>query len=440
MVLNYLAAPTNNPDVWGCDVLAKVRPRSLERGDGFEARSERGVIADMAPLRRGAVSMPEDAHCCSAEAIADQLSREVYCILGLAIDAIEMAAVVKRIEYAASSRTPYLISTPNLNFLVSSQQDIEFRESLLVSDLCTADGVPIVWIARLLGIPIRHTTSGSDLFEALKVEAPSARALKVFFFGATETVAAAAAHAVNTGPSTLRCIGWACPGFGSVDEFSQDRYIDRINSSGADILVAALSAKKGQLWLVRNHHRLRIPVRSHLGATINFQSGTVRRSPLMLRKIGLEWLWRIREEPRLWGRYWHDGKAFLRLMLSHVLPLAIRTQLRRRRLGRVEPHLTIDLLQRPEGITVSLSGFALAGEAEKAASSFRKALATKLPIVIDFSATHEADARFLGLLLMVRKVLQATNGGGLRLVGLSRRMKETFRLHRLDYLLREGSV
>jgi N-acetylglucosaminyldiphosphoundecaprenol N-acetyl-beta-D-mannosaminyltransferase len=75
----------------------------------------------------------------------------VYCILGIPIDAINLATVVHQIEIAAAEHTPLLISTPNLNFLVSSLSDPEFRESLLESDLCPPDGAPIVLIARLLG-------------------------------------------------------------------------------------------------------------------------------------------------------------------------------------------------------------------------------------------------------------------------------------------------
>ena len=108
--------------------------------------------------------------------------------------------------------------------------------------------MPIVWIARLLGIPIKHRIAGSDILEALK-NSPGRVPLKVFFFGATESVAAAAAKALNGSQAALECVGWACPGFGSIDELSEDKYIDAINSSNADFLVAALGAKKGQLWL-----------------------------------------------------------------------------------------------------------------------------------------------------------------------------------------------
>ena len=136
------------------------------------------------------------------------------------IDAVEMPAVMQSIEMAAANAAPFVISTPNINFLVNSQNDPEFRESLLLSDLCPADGMPIVWIARLMGIPIKHRIAGSDIFEALKVRTHPDGPLKVFLFGDKENVAAAAAKTLNL-TTGLSCVGWICPGWGSVDELSQ---------------------------------------------------------------------------------------------------------------------------------------------------------------------------------------------------------------------------
>ena len=321
-------------------------------------------------------------------ATRDDLSREVYCILGMPIDAIEMPAVLRSIEAAAANAAPFVISTPNLNFLVNSQTDAEFRESLLLSDLCPADGMPIVWIARLIGAPIKSRVAGSDIFEALKLPRSSGQPLKIFIFGATEPVAAAAAQRLNCGPVGLRCVGWICPGFGNVDELSPDRFFDQMNSSNADLLIAALGAKKGQLWLQRNHQRLRIPIRAHLGAVINFQAGTVKRAPHLMQKFGLEWLWRIKEEPSLWRRYWHDGGVLLRLVLTRVLPLAVGAHWLRLRAAHGGRHdFVIVKAQNDLMVTLRLSGYATARQVPKAIACFREALASRKQLVVDFSET-----------------------------------------------------
>ena len=369
----------------------------------------------------------------SASAIPDDLSREVYCILGMPIDAIEMPAVMQSIEMAAANAVPFVISTPNINFLVNSQSDPEFRESLLLSDLCPADGMPIVWIARLMGIPIKNRIAGSDIFDALKVRARPEGPLKVFLFGAKDSVVEAAARTLNL-TIGLSCVGWICPGWGSVDELSQKEFIDKINSSNADFLVATLGAIKGQLWLHRNHRRLRIPLRSHLGATIHFQAGTVKRAPYTFQKLGLEWLWRIKEEPYLWKRYFHDGSVLLHLLLTRALPLAISARLLQRRYERNGHDLVIKQIYGSNFVTLNLCGFAIGCHVDKVVTYFRVAMTTRKQIVIDFSETSAVDARFLGLLLMLRKQLKAQNAVP-RFVGVSRRLERVFRLNGLGYLL-----
>jgi N-acetylglucosaminyldiphosphoundecaprenol N-acetyl-beta-D-mannosaminyltransferase len=364
-------------------------------------------------------------------ALPDDLSRDVYCILGIPVDAIEKHEVLRRIRLAATVRTPFLISTPNLNFLVNSHLDRDFRESLILSDLCTADGVPFIWIAWLAGIPIKNRVAGSDIFDALKIQHSVGHRLKIFLFGGPQGVASAASRALNDQPGGLNCVGWLYPGYGAVEEMSRDDIIDDINSSGAEFLVASLGAQKGQMWLQRNHRRLLIPVRAHLGASLNFEAGTIRRAPSSIQKLGLEWLWRIKEEPYLWRRYWNDGTVLLRLLFTHVLPFAFLTLCLRLRCEQSED-LIITKAYGRETATLSLSGPADARHVHKAIRVFREAIATRKHIVLDFSNTRAIDARFLGLLLMLKKTLK-NSGAAPIFVGLSPGLKMLFRLNGLDF-------
>ena len=256
-------------------------------------------------------------------ALPDELTRDVHVILGVPIDVTDMAAIVRAIDAAAADETPFLLSTVNVNFLVASQADATFKELLYRSDLCTVDGMPVLWMMKLLGIPVKERTAGTDLLEALKLARRPARPLKVFVFGGTDDAANAACANLNAEHQGLECIGWHYPGFGSVADMSSDGIIKKINASGADFLLAALGAGKGQTWLLENHERLHVPVRAHLGAALNIQAGTVKRAPHWMRKAGLEWLWRIKEEPHLWRRYAHDGLVLLKLLLTRIGPLVI---------------------------------------------------------------------------------------------------------------------
>jgi N-acetylglucosaminyldiphosphoundecaprenol N-acetyl-beta-D-mannosaminyltransferase len=372
-------------------------------------------------------------------AIRDDLSREVYCILGIPIDAVEMDAVLQKIDDAAQNAAPYLISTPNLNFLVNSQTDPEFRESLLQSDLCPPDGMPILWIARLLGVPMKRRVAGSDIFEALKLRPGLERPLKIFLFGATEPIVAEVSRRLNSGATGLKCVGWICPGFGGVEALSKGDFFDRINASGADFLMAALGARNGQLWLMRNRDQLKIPIRAHLGATINFQAGSVQRAPYMMRKLALEWIWRIKEEPSLFWRYWHDGGVFLRLLFARVLPLAARARWRGLAASRGGHDFVIVPVQNDHTVTLRLVGSATGARVAEAIACFRQATASQKRVIVDLSQTQAVDARFFGLLLMLRKQLQS-QGSALQFQGASARLRKLFRLNSLEFLLSTGQA
>jgi len=363
----------------------------------------------------------------------DDLSRNVYCVLGIPIDAIDMPSLLRAVENAAAEKTAFLISTPNLNFLVKSQTDPEFRETILLSELSSADGMAIIWIARLLGLPFKERVAGSDMLEALKQKYDRVPRLKVFLFGGAEGIADAAAKALSQSPSGLSCVGFINPGFGTIEELSQDHIIGRINASDADFLIAALSAGKGQLWLQHNHQRLRIPVRAHLGAALNFEAGKLRRAPTAIRQLGLEWLFRIKEEPYLWRRYWDDGRKLLGLFLTHILPLVIRSRWDQLR-GRKPQDLRIEYIQDYESVTLKLLGAATASNVEGAIGIFRDAVAANKTIQVNLSSTCTIDARFLGLILMLRKQARK-QGTDLNFTGVSKRIQTMFRLNGAKFLL-----
>ena len=107
---------------------------------------------------------------------------------------------------------------------------------------------------------------------------------------------------------------------GTVESMSDKAIIDQINAAEPDFLVVALGAKKGQQWIMKNREQLNVSVISHLGAVVNFVGDNVQRAPLRWQKMGLEWVWRILQEPLLWKRYLVDGLWFLRLMITRVFP------------------------------------------------------------------------------------------------------------------------
>ena len=240
-------------------------------------------------------------------------------LVSLPFHAVDMDTTVHRLCIAMRDRQRLFLSTPNLNFLIAAQRDAAFRASVLQSDLSVADGMPILWLARRQGTPLPERVAGASVFEALRRgdgQAVLGRSIKVFFFGGPPGVAERACEVLNaehTHGGHMQGVGALCPGFGTVQEMSTPEVLAAINASGADFLVVALGAQKGQAWILHNLPYLQVPVVSHLGAVVNFVAGTVRRAPPSWQRWGLEWLWRIKEEPGLFKRYWADGLGFLRI-------------------------------------------------------------------------------------------------------------------------------
>jgi len=251
------------------------------------------------------------------------LSRDLFCILGLPFDAVNLSEASSQVNSDIDKKQRCFLTTPNLNFLITAQSDLPFFQSIVDSDLIIADGMPIIWIAKLLGIPFSERVAGSDLFYSLSNNNAQNEKTSVFFFGGQEGIAEQASQNLNKSSKSMSCCGFFNPGFTSVEEMSSPEIIELINTANPDFLVVSLGAEKGQAWIKKNKDRLNARIISHLGAVINFVAGSVARAPVFWQKNGLEWLWRIKQEPGLWKRYFFDGVAFLKLLTFKVILLAL---------------------------------------------------------------------------------------------------------------------
>lgn len=319
--------------------------------------------AAVAPADTAPPASPARAPC-RPYTLAENLERDVIALLGLPIDVIDEAGAAARIEAAIRDRRKLFLTTPNLNFLIGCQRDPAFAQSVLDSDLSLADGMPLLWLARLLGVPLPERVAGSSLFERLRhtPHGPDVIPIRVYYFGGPPGAAEAAANRTNADGGRMHCVGWASPGFEPVEKLSTPEWLDPINAAQPDFLVVALGAQKGQAWIQRNRAYLDVPVISHLGAVVNFAAGTVSRAPLWVQRFGLEWLWRIKEEPQLWRRYWNDGVGLLRVLRDQIGPEAWRLWRARSVLAGSGDGLAagsgarVELVESGSGVTLRLSG------------------------------------------------------------------------------------
>lgn len=348
--------------------------------------------------------------------------RPVVSILGLPFDAIDIAEAVRRIREAAFTGRRCFVSTPNLNFAMTARHDAAFRGSLLRSDLSLADGMPLVWIAQLLGSPVPQRVSGADVFAALQVHAGPP--LGIYLFGGPSGVAAKACDEINRKAGGLRCVGFDEAGFGSLESMSEASRIDRINASGAHFVVVSLGAKKGQAWIEHNAPRLNAPVLSHLGAVVNFAAGRLRRAPRWMQTGGLEWLWRIREEPSLWRRYAGDGFTAARLLLPYLLPDAIVS----RRLAASPSNAMLDVEVFEQGLVLRLRGAWRDADAASLRAALVRCDEAGSRVTIDLSGVTALGATCVGLLLLARgwfdqrQGLEITGASGAVVASLRRKL------------------
>jgi N-acetylglucosaminyldiphosphoundecaprenol N-acetyl-beta-D-mannosaminyltransferase len=361
---------------------------------------------------------------------APDFSREVYCLLGVPLDSVDLAGAEQRIRAAAAKRSPCFLSTPNVNWLVACQSDAELRDSVIHSDLSVADGMPLVWLAGLAGIPIRERVAGAALFEALR--AGRGKRLSVYFFGGPDGVAELAARRLNDESGGLTCAGYQAPGFGSIDEMSTEDVIARINASKADVLAVSLGARKGQAWIERNRGRLDVPVVSHLGAVLHFAAGTVRRAPAWVQACGLEWLWRVKEEPRLLRRYLSDGAALLALVVTRGVPYA--WYLRRHRPDAEQlAAAKVETRDEAQSYAVSLHGAWAQSNIARLRRCFYHAALSGKDILLDMSGVTHLDCAFIGLVMLLQSH-QRQHGKQLRIHSVPRPMRRIFKYCCAEYL------
>lgn len=363
--------------------------------------------------------------------LSDGFERNVHCLLGLPFDAVDVAGAVSRIREAVARRQSCVFATPNINFVVACLTDDAFRTSVIESDLSIADGTPLVWIAKLLRVPIRERVSGSSVFGNLQDRDQSQ--ISVYFFGGMDGVAEAACKRLNTIQSGLVCVGCHFPGFGSAEEMSSDETIARVNASGADFVVVSLGARKGLAWIARNRNRLSAPVISHLGAVINFAAGKLSRAPLWMQRSGLEWIWRIKEEPRLWRRYFADGLAFLRLLATRVVPY-VWFMYRHRPAAQELESATIELRDEVGEMVIRLRGAWVLENLQTLRECFSRPALAGRDVRLEMEQVTYVDSAFIGLLMLLygdRK----RQGRRFSVGNTKERVRRIFRYACADFLL-----
>lgn len=238
-------------------------------------------------------------------------------VFGLPCAQVTQAETLDIVDRFILERSPRLVITANLHFAMLSQVSPILRWLNRKADLVLADGMPLVWASRLKGkanrLPERVT--GADLVPALCDRAADL-GHRVYFLGGAEGVAEEAVRRVTEKSPDLNVVGIDAPHFAKLTPAEREEVVQRIRTARPDLLFVALGQPKGELWLAENLEKLGVPVNIQIGASLDFLAGRVKRAPVWVQRIGMEWFWRLASEPgRLFTRYLSNALFLVRKAL-----------------------------------------------------------------------------------------------------------------------------
>lgn len=339
-------------------------------------------------------------------------------VLGLPLANLTAKEAVDEIEKLILSRGTHQVATANLDFWVNSLSDVHVHRIIAGCSLVLADGMPLVWISRLLGKPLKERVSGVDLVPRL-AELSAKKGYGIFLLGGRSGVAQRATQVLQNLYPGVNIVGHHAPPLADLERMDHGDTLERIRAAKPDILLVAFGNPKQEKWIRMHARRLGVPVSMGIGGSMDILVGDVQRAPRWMRRSGLEWLGRCVQEPsRLLPRYARNIAG-----LTARLPIA----------------LMAGLLQRPQGGPSAMRSSSENGivhlhiegnlDAQTAAESIDRAVTECVAggqlLVVHLRNLAYASTEGLGALLDARQRMLAS-GLSLTLAGVSARMKLLF--------------
>jgi N-acetylglucosaminyldiphosphoundecaprenol N-acetyl-beta-D-mannosaminyltransferase len=244
------------------------------------------------------------------------MSRSTAPILALNLDLVSYEEALKRIVGWARNKESHFVCFANVHMVIEAYRHPDFADQVNRASLVVTDGVPLMgWLRAISGIKQERIAGMDALPDLLKLA--SQNRLKVYFFGTTLDVLDRIREKINALYPDVTIAGMFSPPFGqSLDD---DTYIEQINASGADLVFVALGCPKQEKWMATHTAKIHAPLLGVGGAFPVF-AGMAKRAPKLMQRFGLEWLFRLFQEPRrLFARYLVTNSLFLALAFREKL-------------------------------------------------------------------------------------------------------------------------
>jgi len=237
-------------------------------------------------------------------------------ILGCAVDNLDMEETLLRIEEFIDSGRPHQHVVINADKVVKAHRDAGLRDVINRCDLINADGMPVVWAARLLGRPLKERVTGVDLFFKL-LERAALRGWRVYFLGAREEVITQLVATMAARHPGLVIAGYR-NGYWQPKE--EKAIAAAIGEARPDLLFVAISSPKKEEFLAVHQAAMRVPFAMGVGGTFDVATGRVKRAPSWMQNSGFEWFYRFLQEPRrMFHRYFIHDMFFFWLLAKALL-------------------------------------------------------------------------------------------------------------------------
>jgi N-acetylglucosaminyldiphosphoundecaprenol N-acetyl-beta-D-mannosaminyltransferase len=246
-------------------------PRRFLRGDGVCLECMEGALTEIGMEVLPAVS-----------------------ILGVRVHRLCMRDALLVMERWIAERTPRMVITADANALVLAQADKEFRLLLMDADLVTADGAGLLWAARRLGQPFPERVPGVELVAQL-ARLSHERGYRLYFLGAAPGVAERAASTLRQRFPNAHIVGIT---HGYFSPEAEPSVLAHIRQARPDVLLVGMGMPRQEKWIARHKQTLGVPVSVGVGGSFDIYAGVVRRAPRWMQRYGLEWLWRLMQDPR----------------------------------------------------------------------------------------------------------------------------------------------
>ena len=237
-------------------------------------------------------------------------------MMGCQIDNLSLEETLQTVEGFIASGRAHQHVVVNVDKLVKARKDEQLRRIINECALINADGMPVVWASRILGKPLKERVAGVDLFEAL-MKRSAEKGWRVYLLGAREEVVSRVKEIFESLYPALQVAGYR-NGYWKPDE--EDSVVEGIVQARADILFVAISSPKKEQFLGMYQERMRIPFAMGVGGSFDVAAGRLKRAPLWMRRVGLEWFFRFLQEPRrMFRRYFIEDMAFFGMLAREWL-------------------------------------------------------------------------------------------------------------------------